>query len=564
MRHWAVTAFCVARLMFLATSADAAAVLIPDHTHRLGSCGAGGDSCTWDCRDVAGACEANGPSCTTPAVCALDATDAFRGVVTVKIDDSACTANGAVMTIGLAGTKANGMTFQVTDKVINLCDTSMACFGREPRDCSACPGVCTDQCTDGTDCDCPPGPIVFLCKDPLADDDGFLRETDMPNIVNWLAGLGGSQTVQPLLELIRNDLAAEFPAAAGRPVVVDASVQSLDEFGNPPSGRFCVKVWYLRENKPLGVCSNDPNRFCADDGGCVGGGTCAAGTPPGVNPSSNTTVTSGRRCTDTGLPCVTDTDCTSPATCVATTASATLDSVCSVAGTTCTGPGDCPQFEDCNTCASTLCGDGVTDPGEECDDNDTVGGDGCSATCQLEGCPSAPDPACREGFAKGAFTVSEKTPGREKLVARLLKGPSLSATDFGDPVAGGTAYRLCIYDGAGALAGDLAVDRAGDTCDGEPCWKGLGKPAGSNGYRYKDKALTADGVLLMLLRAGPAGRSKVIVREKGPTGIAAALSGATSATVQLVASDATAPSCFSLDLPAVTKNDELRFKAKGP
>lgn len=42
------------------------------------------------------------------------------------------------------------------------------------------------------------------------------------------------------------------------------------------------------------------------------------------------------------------------------------------------------------TCLTHSCGDGVLDDGEECDDGNTVGGDGCSATCtteqRLEGC----------------------------------------------------------------------------------------------------------------------------------------------------------------------------------
>src|SRR6185503_11771623 len=81
MSRWVAFALCAARLVLAAGTAHAAAVLIPDHTHRLGSCGSGGGSCTWDCRDVANACEANGPSCPAPATCKLDATDAFRGVV---------------------------------------------------------------------------------------------------------------------------------------------------------------------------------------------------------------------------------------------------------------------------------------------------------------------------------------------------------------------------------------------------------------------------------------------------------------------------------------------------
>ncbi len=37
------------------------------------------------------------------------------------------------------------------------------------------------------------------------------------------------------------------------------------------------------------------------------------------------------------------------------------------------------------------CGDGTVDPGEECDDNNTTDGDGCSSTCQNEGGPGTPD-----------------------------------------------------------------------------------------------------------------------------------------------------------------------------
>src|SRR5262249_35967116 len=31
-----------------------------------------------------------------------------------------------------------------------------------------------------------------------------------------------------------------------------------------------------------------------------------------------------------------------------------------------------------------VCGDGSVDPGEQCDDGNTISGDGCSATCQTE------------------------------------------------------------------------------------------------------------------------------------------------------------------------------------
>ena len=37
----------------------------------------------------------------------------------------------------------------------------------------------------------------------------------------------------------------------------------------------------------------------------------------------------------------------------------------------------------CNTCEHR-CGDGYLDAGEECDDNNTTNGDGCSAFCEIE------------------------------------------------------------------------------------------------------------------------------------------------------------------------------------
>lgn len=43
--------------------------------------------------------------------------------------------------------------------------------------------------------------------------------------------------------------------------------------------------------------------------------------------------------------------------------------------------------------APGTCGDGHLDPGEQCDDGNTVSGDGCSSTCQLE----PPPPRCGDG-----------------------------------------------------------------------------------------------------------------------------------------------------------------------
>jgi hypothetical protein len=187
-------------------------------------------------------------------------------------------------------------------------------------------------------------------------------------------------------------------------------------------------------------------------------------------------------------------------------------------------------------------------------------------------CPPVPSPGCLTGFAKGLLSVDERTPGAEKLLVKWTGGPTLLGTDFGNPLpAGGTAYKVCVYDDGDALAGAYAVDRAGHLCGSGPCWKALGKAPGDpahKGYRYKDAEGAADGLLLVRLKGGTAARSTAVVKGKSiapatlPTGVAAALAGSTGATVQLFGSDATA--CLSVGLPTVVRDDGTFFRAKGP
>jgi hypothetical protein len=75
--------------------------------------------------------------------------------------------------------------------------------------------------------------------------------------------------------------------------------------------------------------------------------------------------------------------------------------------------------------------------------------------------------------------------------------------------------------------------------------------------------------MMIQLRSGGAGMSKALVKEKNdaargqsalPTGVAALLSGSTSATVQLFGNDA--PECISVTLPTIVKDVGVQFKAK--
>ena len=214
-----------------------------------------------------------------------------------------------------------------------------------------------------------------------------------------------------------------------------------------------------------------------------------------------------------------------------------------------------------------FCGDGTLQLGEACDDGNTEDGDGCSAACALD-CNAGPLASCVAAGA-GSLSIDEGKPGKEKAKAKLEKFASaVVASDFGDPVAGDTSMRVCVYDDADALALELNVDRAGDLCGPKqkPCWK----PIEGKGFAYKDPSAQASGVSELKAKGGKAGKGSVTVKGKNdpkkgltslPTGGAAALAGSTQAAIQLVTSDA---GCFEVQLPRVKKADGTRFEAKAP
>lgn len=164
---------------------------------------------------------------------------------------------------------------------------------------------------------------------------------------------------------------------------------------------------------------------------------------------------------------------------------------------------------------------------------------------------------------KAKLLVSEKAAGKEKMKFQLIKlVPAVVQADFGAPVASDTSYALCVYNNANTLVGSYEVSRGGDTCDGDPCWSEFK----DLGFAYKDKLLSADGVSKIQLAGGDAGKGKVKVLGKNkeatmPTGIAALLNGATSATAQFVTSDG---ECFGMALPTVKTADGLVFSASAP
>lgn len=197
---------------------------------------------------------------------------------------------------------------------------------------------------------------------------------------------------------------------------------------------------------------------------------------------------------------------------------------------------------------------------------DPVTGD--RAIIELE-CPTAPVSVC-SAFAEGQFRVNERGAGRERLLAKLKRGPEIAQADFGNPTGTErTAFALCVYDDADEKVAGLVVDQAGEVCGTKPCWKAIGgDPPTGKGYVYRDKDASSSGVSKMTLKGGGAGKSKLLVGAannvaKGqtalPTGIAAALSSAASVKVQIITDDGR---CFGATLSDITKQQSDLFKAK--
>jgi len=206
--------------------------------------------------------------------------------------------------------------------------------------------------------------------------------------------------------------------------------------GNGSSGDGCSSLCAPE------FCGNnvtDPGEAC-DNGNTTGGDGCSANCSSDET-CGNGIVDPGESCDD-GMHCTDGTSCTEAADCAgigdgtcderdgdgcgstcvsefcgngATDGGEACDDGkhCTDGTTSCTDDGDCTGIGDgtcaprsgtgCDSiCASDeTCGNGVLDPGEDCDDDNNVSGDGCSATCVGEYCGngvSDPSEACDDGM----------------------------------------------------------------------------------------------------------------------------------------------------------------------
>ncbi|MGH3638868.1 MAG: TolB family protein [Mycobacterium sp.] len=245
-------------------------------------------------------------------------------------------------------------------------------------------------------------------------------------------------------------------------------------------------------------------------------------------------------------------------------------------------PGSCLINDDCPagaTCGAQLIvavtgvadadDDGVPDDQDNCPTEPNTAqtdtdNDGLGDACQTPTCSAAPLPGCLvAGEAK--LLSNEKKAGKEKLKLKWKKVESATtAADFGAPVTGATAVTICLYDDSDTLLQSIKIARGGQLCANEPCWEAKG----SKGFGYKDKSASADGITKIGYLSGAAGKGKADASAANNTakglnnlslGIAAALSGNTNPTVQLITSNGL---CIGATMTEVQKDEGGVYQAR--
>ncbi len=527
-----------------------------------------GDLCTGSetCELATGACQpgtalacSDDDPCTGAETC--DPLAGCQDVPDLDCDDGlACTTDVCDAGVGCAHSPVPGCCLHDGD-----CDDGGLCNGLETCAAGTCAPGTPPECNDGnlcTDQSCNPTAGCEYTDNTAPCDDG-----DACTTVDACAGgacVGGgpepdcddgelctSDACDPLLGCTTtpNALSCED----GTPCTTDDACAGGICVGGPPldcdDGELCTTDGCSAPGGCTHVANSDP---CDDQNVCTTTDLCAGGSCGG---SGALDCDDGEVCTtevcdpETGCghvanaaPCddgdaCTQTDvcadgscgggdpvvCPLPDQCHDPGVCDPLSGACSnpakADGSGCTDGDVCTAGDACSAgvCVSggSTCGNGTLEAGcgEQCDDGNTVSGDDCSATCQIEkvgGCWLTARTGCRLPTASGKAQLKLKNASddaKDQLQWKWGKGAATALADFGDPLAS-TDYALCVYDGATLVASSLIP--AGGTCSGKPCWKGNAK-----GFQYKSKTLAPDGVAQLKLQAGAAEKAQVQLKAKG-------------------------------------------------
>jgi cysteine-rich repeat protein len=239
-----------------------------------------------------------------------------------------------------------------------------------------------------------------------------------------------------------------------------------------------------------------------------------------------------------------------------------------------------PDYAACVT-GCGVCGNGVLEGDEECDDGNTVPGDCCDATCHFEPTGSAchdaddlcstgvcddsgdcdsddvPSTTCREPVAAGdaSLTMHNSANGaKDLLLWTYRRGPATAVVEFGAPAAN-TTYALCVYDADG-LEASITVP-SGATCNGHSCWSERG-----GSPRYRNPTRDPDGAALVILQPGRRdGGTKIVFKASGSNLDLPDLGSlASPVTVQLRRDGSLVCWGAQYSFPPARRNDGARFR----
>ncbi len=121
-------------------------------------------------------------------------------------------------------------------------------------------------------------------------------------------------------------------------------------------------------------------------------------------------------------------------------------------------------------------------------------------------CDPLPAEGCRTAGKAGLSIKDRDEDTKDQLKWSWRKGAETLLAALGDPVSG-TEYALCVYDSSSAfpyLAAETTIPA------------GAGWAAkGATGFQYSDKSAASDGVAIVKLKSGPAGKAQIKLKAVG-------------------------------------------------
>jgi 6-phosphogluconolactonase (cycloisomerase 2 family) len=210
-------------------------------------------------------------------------------------------------------------------------------------------------------------------------------------------------------------------------------------------------------------------------------------------------------------------------------------------------------FDDFDTCLY------AANPNQVDFDVDELGDLACDE--DIIACPVEPLSGCRTPVESKRSKLSVRDASddtKDAITWKWSRGAATSIEDFRDPINGGAAYAVCLYDASNneqALVGSLVSPAA--TCGDKGCWKATKK-----GYKFTDKTAAQTGVVGINLVSGESGKAKFVVKGRGPGLGLRNLPVTSPVRVQMFVNDGSPLQCWEATFSAFTKNQLDQLKAK--